>query len=341
MSSLTKSRKDEHIKICLEKDVEFKKTNGFEYVELEHKALPEIERGEINLETKFLGKKFSAPLFIEAMTGGTKKGEYINKNLAKAAEALGIGMGVGSQRAMLEDKKLVKTYYVRDVAPNIFLLGNIGAVQLKTYDFESIFWLVDAIKADGLAVHLNVAQELAQKEGDKKWEGVYNDISDLCKKADFPVIVKETGCGISGKIAKSLEDAGVKAIDVAGAGGTSWTRVEGYRNKRDMKHIEEWGIPTAFALKDVLENVKIPVIASGGIRNGLEVAKALAMGASLVGIALPLLKPATISWQKVKTRLEKIIEELKDVMFLVGAKNIKELQKVRVFYTGGFEYMKS
>ncbi len=331
--SLTKSRKDDHIRICLEKPVEFVKSNGFEHVELEHKALPEIDRDEINLETKFLGKRFAYPLFIEAMTGGTKKGEKINNNLAKAAEALGIGMGVGSQRAMLEHPEAKRTYFVRDVAPSIFLLGNIGAAQIREYDIEKILSLVDSIGADGLAVHLNPAQELAQQEGDKSWKGIYKDIGYLCKEAKFPVVTKETGCGISGKLSKELAKAGVKAIDVAGAGGTSWVKVDAYRTKEDLSHLEEWGIPTAEALKDVVKSARIPVIASGGIRTGTEVAKAIAMGASLAGMALPLLRPATESWESVRKHLEKIISQLKDAMFLVGAKNLKELRKVRVIYT--------
>ena len=331
--SVTKSRKDDHIRICLEKPVEFVKSNGFEHVELEHKALPEIDRDDINLETKFLGKRFAYPLFIEAMTGGTKKGEKINNNLAKAAEALGIGMGVGSQRAMLEHPEAKRTYFVRDVAPSIFLLGNIGAAQLREYDIERILSLVDSIGADGLAVHLNVAQELAQQEGDKSWKGIYKDIGYLCKEAKFPVVTKETGCGISGKLSKELAKAGVKAIDVAGAGGTSWVKVDAYRTKEDLSHLEEWGIPTAEALKDVVKSARIPVIASGGIRTGTEVAKAIAMGASLAGMALPLLRPATESWESVRKHLEKIISQLKDAMFLVGAKNLKELRKVRVIYT--------
>ncbi|MEE9323774.1 MAG: type 2 isopentenyl-diphosphate Delta-isomerase [Candidatus Aenigmarchaeota archaeon] len=332
MSELTKSRKDDHIRICLEKKVEFVKSNGFEHVELEHKALPEIDKEEIDLSTKFLGKKFESPLFIEAMTGGTEQGERINKNLAKAAEALGIGMGVGSQRAMLEYPKLVRTYSVRDVGPNIFLLGNIGAAQLGQYDIEKIVSLVDSIRADGLAVHLNVTQELAQQEGDKSWKGIYSNIKYLCKKAKFPVIAKETGCGISGKLSKQLVRGGVKAIDIAGAGGTSWVKVDAYRTKEDVTHIEEWGIPTAEALKDVISGMRVPIIASGGIRTGVEAAKAIAMGADLAGMALPLLKPATESPEKVKGHLGKVMSQLKDAMLLVGAKNIKELKRVRVIY---------
>lgn len=330
--SVTKSRKEDHIRICLEKDVEFVKSNGFEHVDLEHKALPEINKDEIDLSTKFLVKKFDYPLFIEAITGGTKQGEKINKNLATAAESLGIGMGVGSQRAMLEYPKLARTYFVRDVAPNIFLLGNIGAAQIGQYDIDKILDIVKAIKADGLAVHLNAAQEIAQQEGDKSWKGIQTNIKYLCKKAKFPVIAKETGCGISGKLSKDLVKVGVNAIDVAGAGGTSWVKVDAYRTEEDVSHLEEWGIPTAEALRDVLKGNKVPVIASGGIRTGVEVAKSIAMGADLVGMALPLLKPATESSDLVRKHLEKIISQLKDAMFLVGAKNLKALKRTRVIY---------
>ncbi len=191
---------------------------------------------------------------------------------------------------------------------------------------------MDSIKADGLAIHLNVAQELAQQEGDKAWKGVYEEIRKICRKSRVPVIAKETGCGISGELSRRLVLAGVKAIDIAGAGGTSWVKVDGHRTKEDVSHIEEWGIPTAEALRDVARSVKVPIIASGGIRNGVEVAKAIAMGADLAGMALPLLKPANESWQGVKAHLEKVISQLEDAMFLVGARNIKELKKVRVIY---------
>lgn len=329
MSELTRSRKDDHIRICLKENVEFRKSNGFEHIDLEHKALPEIDKKGMDLSTKFLGKKFSCPLFIEAITGGTEKGGKINKNLAKAAENLGIGMGVGSQRAMLEEPGVKGTFYVRDVAPSIFLLGNIGAAQIGQYDIDRILSLVHDIKADGLAVHLNVAQELAQKEGDKSWKGIYKDVEYLCRKAKFPVVVKETGCGISGPLSKKLARAGVKAIDIAGSGGTSWVKVDSFRTNEDVSHIEEWGIPTAEALADVRKSVRIPVIASGGIRTGVDVAKAIAMGADLAGMALPLLRPATESSGAVEEHLEKIISQLKDAMFLVGAENLRELKKVR------------
>jgi isopentenyl-diphosphate delta-isomerase len=326
----TEQRKLDHIRICLEKEVEYKKTTGLEKIDLSHKALPEIDFEEIDLSTTFFGKKFKAPLIISAMTGGTPEARKINRNLAKAAQVVGIGMGLGSQRAMLENKKLAHTYHVRDVAPDIFLLGNIGATHLSRHSVDEIKSLVKSVKADGLAIHLNAAQELVQIEGHVNWRGVYNDIEKLTRSCKFPVFVKEVGCGISGHVARNLVNAGVKAIDVSGAGGTSWIKVDYYRSNKPMKDFFEWGIPTAHALKDVVRSVDVPIIASGGIRSGLDVAKTLILGASLAGMALPLLKPATESWQAVKEKLDQIIFELKTAMFLSGAKNIRELKKVKI-----------
>lgn len=326
----TSSRKDDHIRICMERDVEFGKGNGFERYGLEHRALPEISHRDIDTSTEFLGKKFRIPFFIEAMTGGSRGTEKINRNLAMAAEEMGIGMGLGSQRAMLEDRELSYTYEVRDVAPSIFLLGNIGAVQLSGYSVREVSGLVKDIKADGLAVHLNAAQEMSQPEGDRNWSGVLEDIRKLCSKASFPVIVKETGCGISGDIARKLEQAGAACIDVAGAGGTSWVRVEHHRGSGTAKAFQEWGIPTAESLRQCREQVKIPLIASGGMRSGLDCAKAMAMGSSLAGFALPLLKPATESHRAVKEKLEHLARELRKAMLLAGAGNIRELSELRV-----------
>ncbi len=326
----TSSRKLEHIRICLDREVEFSKSNGFERYELVHSALPETSLNKIDTSTEFLGKKFRFPFFIEAMTGGSPGTEKINRNLARAAEDLGIGMGLGSQRAMLEDPGLAYTYDVRDVAPGIFLLGNIGAVQLSKYSIGEIRGLVRDIKADGLAVHLNAAQELSQPEGDRDWRGVLVNIERLCRKAGFPVVVKETGCGISRDVARKLEGAGVSCIDVAGAGGTSWIRVEHYRGSDTARTFLEWGIPTAESLRQCRESVKIPLIASGGVRNGLECAKALAMGASLAGLALPLLRPATESHKAVARRLECLVGEFRKAMLLAGVRNVGELRKAGV-----------
>jgi isopentenyl-diphosphate delta-isomerase len=326
----TSSRKEDHIRICLEKDVETSKTTGFERYEFEHKAIPETRPSDIDTSTKFLGKEFRLPFFIEAMTGGSKGTEKINKNLALAAEKTGIGMGVGSQRAMLEDPGLAYTYQVRDVAPGIFLLGNIGAVQLNSYSMKEIRSLVRDIGADGLAVHLNAAQELSQPEGDTDWTNVMEGIEKLCRKADFPVVAKETGCGISGEIAKKLELAGVSCIDVAGAGGTSWIKVEHYRGSETAKSFMEWGIPTAESLRQCIEAVKVPVIASGGVRSGLDAAKAIAMRASLAGLALPLLKLAMESSDAVVASIRLLEKEFRKSMILAGAKSIEGLARIGV-----------
>jgi isopentenyl-diphosphate delta-isomerase len=330
----TSLRKLDHIRICLEKDVEFRKSNGFDRYEFTHRALPEASLSEIDTSTVFLGKAFRLPFLIEAMTGGSPGTEKINRNLARAAEELGIGMGVGSQRAMLEEPGLAYTYDVRDVAPDIFLLGNIGAVQVSSYSIGEIRRLVRDIRADGLAVHLNAAQELSQPEGDRDWRNVLANIGKLCSRAGFPVVVKETGCGISGDIARRLEQAGAACLDVAGAGGTSWIRAEGHRGSETAGAFLEWGIPTAESLRQCRKTVKIPLIASGGLRTGLECAKALAMGASLSGFALPLLKPAMESHHAVARRLEGIARELRKAMLLVGARSIQELSRAEISSTG-------
>ena len=229
---MIEERKLDHIRVCLEKDVQFQKRNGFEGYEFVHRALPEIDRDDIDLSTEFLGKRFSAPLYIEAMTGGFRGAGKINRNLAAAAEELGIGMGVGSQRAGMDDSSLASPYQVRDVAPNIMLFGNLGAVQVAGYSMDRIRQAVDMIKADGLVIHLNPAQEMVQKSGDTKWKGILKKIRDVCSSGGFPVMVKEVGHGISGEVAGQLEKAGVAAVDVAGAGGSSWAGTNHQRAKR-------------------------------------------------------------------------------------------------------------
>ncbi|MFH0890301.1 MAG: type 2 isopentenyl-diphosphate Delta-isomerase [Candidatus Aenigmatarchaeota archaeon] len=331
----TESRKLDHINIVLEKEVRNKNPSGFGDVELIHDALPEINFDNVDTSAEFLGKKLSAPIIISAMTGGTKEAEKINKNLAKAAEEFGIGMGVGSQRAMIENGKLLSTYYVRDVAPNIFLIGNIGAAQLvKGYGIEECRKAVEMIKADALAIHLNAAQELVQPEGDVDWAGVVDKVRIISKDLGYPVIAKETGAGISGDTAKKLEAAGVKAIDVSGAGGTSWTAVESFRNSRIGDTFNNWGIPTAVSVKWCKRSVKIPIIASGGVLNGLDAAKAIAIGADMCAVARPFLKAATISYEKTRIEVEKVIRELKIAMFLTGSKNLHELRNKKAVITG-------
>ncbi len=329
----TEERKLEHIKICLEKNVEFRKYNGFEKIKIIGKE-EKLHPDDIDLSVDFLGKKFSFPVFIEAMTGGYPGTEKINKNLAKAAEKMGIGMGVGSQRAMLENPSVSYTYMIRDVAPSIFLLGNIGGAQLLNYDIHQIESLVDVIEADGIAIHINALQEIVQPEGDRYWNGVFERIHYLCRNVSFPVVVKEVGCGICEKIAKKLENIGVSAIDVAGAGGTNWLRIEAYRGRYPKdKFPEEFleiGLPTAHAVRGCVKNVNIPVIASGGIRTGEDCIKALALGASLTGFALPLLKPAMESWQRVVNVLEAIVTDMINIMAELGVKTVNELRTLKI-----------
>lgn len=327
----TKRRKMEHIKICLEKNVE-RGSTGFEDVKLIHCSLPEVDYDSIDMSTKFLGKKLNYPIVIEAMTGGCKEAEKINKKLASVAQELGIAFGVGSQRAALEDKSLVKTYQVRDVAPDIFLIGNLG--MLPKLEFEKYQHAIDMIGADALAIHLNPLQEIAQPEGDKDWGGCLEHLKRVCKYVSKPLIIKETGAGISSEVAIKLEDIGVGAIDIAGYGGTNWLVVEEYRSKRKMKNFENWGIPTAVSLIDVRRIVRIPVIASGGIRNGIDAAKAIVLGADLVGVALPLLKEVVKGRKYVLKWLRNFIEEMKITFFLIGAKNISEVKEKRFVLLG-------
>jgi isopentenyl-diphosphate Delta-isomerase len=321
----TQKRKVDHITTCLSKDVEFEKGNGFERYSFTHAALPELDWDNISMETSFLGHKFRYPLFIDAMTGGTKQAVGINKNLAKAAQQLGIGMGVGSQRAMLEDPELSWTYKVRDVAPDIFLAGNIGASHILQYTPAEIACAVKDIGADALCIHLNPAQELSQPGGHTAWRGVLGSIGAISSKLKIPVIAKEVGCGISGSVASELAKAGISAIDVAGAGGTSWVKVDVAIGGRPFSSLFDWGIPTADSLVQCRKAVRLPLIASGGIRDGIDAAKALSLGANLVGMALPLLRPATVSSSAVKTSIEQVILELQSAMFLTSSRNLHEL----------------
>jgi isopentenyl-diphosphate delta-isomerase len=330
----TSSRKSDHLQICVEKDVEFIKTNGFERYEFEAPAVPGLNPAGIDTSVEFLGRVFDSPFFIEAMTGGTPDAQDINRNLARAAQKLNIGMGLGSQRPMWEDPSLTGTYSVRDVAPDIFLLSNIGAANLPRFSIDDIAAMVRSVEADGLAVHLNPVQEMVQAEGDRDWTDVPQAIERICRGVDFPVIIKEVGCGISGPVAKLLERAGAACLDVAGAGGTCFARVEHYRGSDSARSFFEWGIPTAESLRICREAVDIPLIASGGIRTGVECAKALAMGASLVGFALPLLVPAMESERAVIERIGVFAEELRKAMLLVGAQNIDQLRRSRIVAYG-------
>jgi isopentenyl-diphosphate delta-isomerase len=344
MSEKIKARKLDHLTISLTKKVESNKPPGFNDVTLIHNALPEINKNEIDLSINLFGCKLNAPLIIEPMTGGTFKAIKINASLAEAAEKLKIGIGVGSQRAALEDPSLKKTYtIVREKASTTLVLANIGCSQILGEEgIEKAREAVEMINANALTIHLNSLQESIQPEGETKFKGVLNAISQVIKKLNVPVIIKETGAGISMEVAKKLENIGVKFVDIAGLGGTSWASVEYYRAKANSNKILEalgktfwdWGIPTVASLIEVKSSTKIKVIASGGIRTGLDAAKSIALGAEAVGLALPLLKHAIKGVKQTMQFLKIIIEELKTAMFLTGSKNLIELKNVPVVISG-------
>ena len=327
-------RKADHLRITLEEDVRFHGvTTGFEQYRFIHQALPEISMKQVDLSTSLLGKRLRAPLLISSMTGGTPQAAMINRNLARAAQAHGLAMGVGSQRTGLEEPETASTYRVRDVAPDILLLANLGAVQLNHgYGVDHCRRAVGMIAADALILHLNPLQEALQDGGDTDFRGLLNKIESVCRALPVPVVVKEVGWGISERVARQLAEAGVAVIDVAGAGGTCWSAVEAHCTtdphvQRIAAHFAEWGLPTAASLLRARRGApNTPLIASGGIRTGLEAAKALALGATAVGIAAPFLRPATISAEAVSEEITIIERELRTAMFCIGAATIAQLK---------------
>ncbi len=345
MAEATGKRKTDHIRICLDKKAQAKKASaGFEDIQLVHRALPEVNKEKITLSTTFLGKKFQAPIIVGAMTGGTQEAIKINSSIAEAVEKLGLGMGVGSQRAAIENKNLEKTYRVaREKAPNAFLIANVGGVQLvHGFGVKEVKQIVEMIDADAVAVHLNALQEAIQPEGQTNFQGILVKISEIASALDKPVIVKETGAGISAEDAKALEKAGVKAIDVGGVGGTSFAAVEYYRAPKKEGQTQQflgealwdWGIPTAVSLIETAQTVKLPLIASGGVRSGTDIAKALALNASLASISQPILQTAVKGVKETEEKLSCLIEELRNVVFLVGVEKISDLPKTPVVITG-------
>ncbi len=331
------NRKKEHLTLCTVEDVE-SGSAGFEDIHFVHNALPEVSKATLDTTATFLGNQFSNPIFIAGMTGGHPETTRVNAALAEAAEQLNIGIGVGSQRAAIENPKLIESFsIVREQAPHAFVVANIGALQIKEYDLEIIDRLIEMVDANALAIHLNFLQEAIQPEGNTNAEGCLNAIESVSQSARVPVIAKETGAGISRDVAKMLEGAGVSAIDVGGAGGTSWAKVEAYRAYHDpmLERLgavyESWGIPTAVS---VLEASNLPTIATGGIRNGLQVAKSIALGASLCGIGLPLLKPALNGSKHVISEINAVVEELKVAMFLTGSTALNDLTNTPLIITG-------
>ncbi len=327
-------RKADHIRINLEEDVQFPRlTTGLERYRFIHQALPELNLDEIDLSTTLLGKRLRAPLLISSMTGGTEMARTINRNLAQAAQAAGIAMGLGSQRAALENPELASTYQVRDLAPDILLFANLGAVQLNYgYGVDHCRRAVEMVGADALILHLNALQEAVQPGGDGNWKGLLRRIEAVCRALPVPVVVKEVGWGLSERVARQLAEAGVAALDVAGAGGTSWSEVEARRapselHRRVASAFADWGLPTAESLLMVRRGApNLPVIASGGLRDGIDVAKCLALGAAAAGMAGPFLKAAAVSTEAVSEAITEITRVLRIAMFCAGAGSIPELQ---------------
>lgn len=328
----TRRRKAEHLQLALEDAVQLR-GRFFDEYRFEHRALPEIDYGSVDPSVDFLGRRLQAPLLVSCMTGGTGEAARVNRHLAEAAEARGIAMGVGSQRAALEDPLQARTFQVREYAPNVPLLANLGAVQLNYgYGVEECRAAVEMIEADALVFHLNPLQEAIQPEGDRNFEGLLEKMSEVARELEVPVIAKEIGCGISGELAADLVEAGIRHVDVAGLGGTSWARIEG-RRARDMSLgdlFADWGIPTPVAIQQVAAVEGLTVIGSGGLRSGLDVAKALALGADVAGMASPFLKSAMEGTEDVVETIDEVVRELQIAMFCTGARNVGELQDVKL-----------
>lgn len=331
----TQVRKADHLRVCLEEDVQSHRiTNGLERYRFTHCCLPELNREDIDISTVFLGKRLATPLLISSMTGGTEQAREINQRLAKTAQKFGLAMGVGSQRVAIENPSLNPTFSVRKYAPDALILANLGAVQLNyNYGLDRCQKAVEAIEADALILHLNPLQEAVQTEGDVNFKGLFTKIEQLTNKLPVPIIAKEVGNGISAAMAKRLLEVGVAAVDVAGAGGTSWARVESeratdVRQRRLGNTFADWGIPTAECITQIRALPQsMPLIASGGLRHGLHAAKAIALGADLAGLALPFLQAASQSEAALDELCEALIAEIVTVLFCTGCGNLSALRQ--------------
>ena len=331
----TQQRKADHIRVCLEQDVQCQQiTTGLEKYRFEHCCLPELDWDALDISGSFLGKTLGAPVLISSMTGGTEQAQLINTRLAIAAQTFGLAMGVGSQRVAVEAPDVMKTFAIRRYAPDCLLFANLGAVQLNYgYGLAECQRVVDGLEANALILHLNPLQESVQTRGDRNFHGLLNKIETLCQRLPVPIIAKEVGNGISATMAQKLLNVGIAAIDVAGAGGTSWAKVEGgraadLRQRRLGQTFADWGLPTATCVTQVRAVAPaIPLIASGGIRNGLQVAKAIALGADLVGLAHPFLLAAHDSEESVALLAECLLEELRTVLLCTGNQNFTALRQ--------------
>ncbi len=325
-------RKSDHIRINLENDVRSGVTTGLEKYRFFHRALPEINLEDVDLSLEIFGKRLQAPILISSMTGGTQEAAKINQNLAVAAQEAGLAMGVGSQRAAIEQPQLASTFKLRKYAPKILLLANLGAVQLNYgYGIQECRRAVEMIEADALILHLNALQEAVQPEGDTRFSGLSKKIEAICRNLEVPVIAKEVGWGFSETDIQLLADAVISAIDVGGAGGTSWSQVEMYRAKNPSQArlaaaFVNWGVPTADAIRNVRKTAPgLKVFASGGLRSGVDLAKCLALGASLGGLASPFLKAAAVSAEETISAIHEIRDEVRVCMFACGAKDLESL----------------
>jgi isopentenyl-diphosphate Delta-isomerase len=332
-SSHLSNRKGDHIRINLEEDVRSSITSGLEAYRFVHCALPEINLTDVDISVNLWNKKIAIPLLISSMTGGTEKAGEINRVLARAAQETGTALGVGSQRVGLEHPEFSASFQVRKEAPDILLFANLGAIQLNyDYSVDHCRKAVEMIEADALFLHLNALQEAIQPEGDTRFAGLLQKIEQVCKYLTVPVVVKEVGWGISGRDAVRLFSAGVAGIDVAGAGGTSWSQVEMYRvDDIHQAHVagafRGWGIPTVQSILQVCKAASgLPVFASGGLHDGIDIAKCLAMGARLGGMASPFLKAAAVSEMETVNLIREIKREIEICLFACGCKNIAALQ---------------
>ncbi|OGD53803.1 type 2 isopentenyl-diphosphate Delta-isomerase [Candidatus Bathyarchaeota archaeon RBG_13_38_9] len=337
-------RKKDHLEISLKENVISDTSAGFEDITLIHQTLSELDLSDIDTSLKIFERMLDAPLIIESMTGGTAKAIKVNKMLALCAEQYGLGIGVGSQRAAIENPNLKKTYrVVRDFAPNALVFANIGCPQLsKNYGVEEAKMAIEMVEADALMIHSNPLQESVQFEGEPNFNGVLLKIQEICSNLKIPIVIKETGSGISAEMASLIQKTGVKGIDVAGLGGTSWSLVEYFRAIKAGRTIQQrlgntfrnWGIPTCVSLVEATRKTNLIVISSGGLRTGLDIAKSIALGASAGGMALPILKAATQGYKFLNEMVETLIQELRLSMFLVGAKEVSMLRKVPLIIKG-------
>lgn len=334
-------RKGDHIRINLEQDVQFPRvTTGLARYRFIHQALPDFDLADVDTTIRLFGRTLRVPLLISSMTGGTDRAAELNNRLAAAAQMHGLAIGVGSQRAAIEDPSLIPTFQMRQVAPDVLLFANLGAIQLNYgYGVDECWRAVEMIEADALVLHLNVLQEAVQPEGDTRWAGLIRRIETVCRTLDAPVIAKEVGWGLSAQAARDLANAGVAALDVAGAGGTSWSEVEYHRaptafHARVAKAFADWGIPTADSLRIVRAVAPdVPAFASGGLRDGIDVAKCIALGASLCGMAGPMLRAANESLEALDETIRVITQQLRIAMLAAAAPDLDALRQVQLLTT--------